>query len=114
MHLRLVSALHKPGTGRLTRVLFAAAPEPAHRAALLENIAVPVPGVVNVLDDRPLAAAIGALAGERGVSIAFGALIAHAQASGHPILIDPANEARWTEIARLRAVEVIAVPATVQ
>jgi len=60
-----------------------------------------------VLDDRPLAAAIAALTAEAGVSIAFGALIDHAQVSGQPILVDPANEGRWMDAAEARRVEVI-------
>lgn len=55
MHLRLVSALHKPTRGRLTRLVQTAAPEPAQRAALIGAIAAPRVGTVVVLDDRPLA-----------------------------------------------------------
>jgi hypothetical protein len=106
MHLRLVSALHKPTGGRLTRILLSA--DAVHRAALMELIAVPRASSVAVLDDRPLAAAIGALTAEPGVSIAFGALIAHAQAAGQPILIDPANRGRWLDAAEARRIEVIA------
>jgi len=110
MHLRLVSALNKPTGGRLTRLLQGV--DVARRAALLEVIAAPRAGAVTVLDDRPLAAAIGALTAEPGVSIAFGALIAHAQASGHPILVDPANVGRWLAAAQARRIEVVTVPAT--
>jgi hypothetical protein len=112
MHLRLVSALHKPTGGRLTRLLRST--DAAHRAALLEVIASPRSGSVTVLDDRPLAAAIGALTAEPGVSIAFGALMAHAQATGHPILIDPANEGRWLAVAEARHIEVVALAAEVR
>jgi hypothetical protein len=114
MHLRLVSALYKPRSGPLTQLLQTAAPDAVQRAALLEHIAVPGRGSVEVLDDRPVAAAIGALTAERGVSIAFGALIAHAQAAGQPILIDPSNRGRWIEVASARKVEVVALPAGVQ
>ena len=114
MHLRLVSAFYKPRSGPLTRLLQTAAPDAAYRAALLEHIAVPGRGSVEVLDDRPLAAAIGALTAERGVSIAFGALIAHAQAAGQPIPVDPCNQARWIDVASARSVEIVALPARVQ
>jgi hypothetical protein len=114
MHLRLVSALYKPRSGPLTQLLQTAAPDAVHRAALLEHIAVPGRGSVEVLDDRLLAAAIGALTAERGVSIAFGALIAHAQAAGQPILIDPSNHGRRIEVASARKVEVVALPAGVR
>ncbi len=106
MHLRLLSALYKPTGGRLTRTLQADAPDPAFRAALIEAIAAPRPAALQVLDDRPLAAAIAALTAEAGVSIAFGALIAHAQTSGQPILVDPANEGRWMDAAGHRRVGV--------
>ena len=112
LHLRLVSALHKPTGGRLTRLLQSI--DVAHRTALVDVIAAPRPGSVTVLDDRPFAAAIGALTAEPGVSIAFGALVAHAQASGHPILIDPTNEGRWLDAARARRVEVVTLPARVR
>ena len=114
MHLRLVSAMHKPTGGRLTRLVQNAAPEAAHRSALIEAIAVPRIGSVTVLDDRPLAAAIGALTAEPGISIAFGALIAHAEVTGHPILIDPANAGRWIDVANARRIEVVSRPATVR
>lgn len=106
MHLRLVSALFKPGRGQLTDELVAAAPDPATRTAMLDRIALPRRGL-RVLDDRPLALAIGALTAERGVSVAFAALIAHAQAAGQPILAVPGNEARWIGVAEGRGVEVI-------
>ena len=114
MHLRLVSALHKPGAGRLTQLLQSAAPDPAYRSALIEAIASPRLGSLTVLDDRPLAAAIGALTSEAGVSIAFAALIAHAQAAGQPVLIDPANAGRWLDTARRRRIEVVTESATVR
>jgi hypothetical protein len=113
MHLRLVSALHKPTGGRLSRLVQTAAPGAAHRAALIDAIATPRAGSVAVLDDRSMAAAIGALTAEPGVSIAFGALIAHAQVTGHPILVDPANEGRWIDAARSRQIEVVTESATV-
>lgn len=109
MHLRLVSALFKPRTGQLTQILQEALPDPALRTAALDRIAVPRRGLI-VLDDRPLAAAIGALTAERGVSLVFAALIAHAQATGQPILIAPGNQARWTEVAEARGVEVVVQP----
>jgi glycogen synthase len=112
MHLRLVSALFKPGTGRLTEALHSVQPDPALRAVLLDRIALPRRGLT-VLDDRPLAAVIGALTAERGVSIAFAALIAHAQAAGQPILIAPGNQARWTDAAETQGVEVMVHPAQV-
>lgn len=112
MHLRLVSALHKPTGGRLNRVLLAV--DIAHRAALLEAISAPRVGSVVVLDDRALAGAIGALTAEPGVSIAFGALIAHAQALGQPILVDPANLGRWVAAAEARRIEVVTMPAIVR
>ncbi|MGH8998880.1 MAG: hypothetical protein ACRDY7_05760 [Acidimicrobiia bacterium] len=112
MHLRLVSALHKPTGGRLNRVLQAV--DIAHRAALLEAIAAPRAGSVEVLDDRPVAGAIGALTAEPGVSVAFGAVIAHAQNSGQPILIDPANVGRWMAVVETRHIEVVTVPANVR
>lgn len=111
LHLRLVSALFKPVAGRLTRHLRVATSDPAQRSALTEAIAAPRSGALAVLDDRPLAAAIGALTAERRTSLAFAALIAHAQSSGQPILIDPANEAPWTEVAARRGLEVISRPA---
>jgi hypothetical protein len=112
MHLRLVSALHKPTGGRLTRLLRSS--DAAHRAALVEVIATPRAGSVTVLDDRPLAAAIGALTAEPGVSIAFGALLAHAQATGHPVLIDPANGGRWMVVAQARGIEAVTLAAEVR
>lgn len=60
-----------------------------------------------------LAAAIGALTAEPGVSIAFGAMIAHAEVMGHPILIDPANAGRWLDAAEARSIEVVTRPAAV-
>lgn len=111
LHLRLVSALFKPAIGRLTQHIHAATFDPAQRSALVEAIAVPRSDALAALDDRPLAAAIGALTAERGVSIAFAAVIAHAQASGQPILIDPVNEAPWIDIATRRGLEVISRPA---
>lgn len=106
MHLRLVSALFKPGTGRLSSVLHAVEPDRALRRVMLDRVAVPRRGLT-VLDDRPLAAAIGELTAEPGVSVAFAALIAHAQASGQAILIAPGNQARWTQVAEARDVEVV-------
>lgn len=112
LHLRLVSAIHKRTTGRLTQ--FIQSVDVAERAAIFDVISVPRPGSVTVLDDRPLAGAIGALTAEPGVSIAFGALIAHAQMTGQPILADPANAGRWTTVAVARAVEVVMAPARVR
>lgn len=109
MHLRLVSGLFKPGTGRLTRLLQAAQPDPELRQSVIDRIAAPRRGLT-VLDDRPLAAAIGALTAEPGVSIAFAALIAHAQAAAQPILIVPDNRARWVEAAEAHGVQVVAHP----
>jgi len=100
LHLRLVSAIHKPTTGRLTQ--FIQSVDVAERATIFDVISAPRPGSVTVLDDRPLAGAIGALTAEAGVSIAFAALIAHAQMTGQPILADPANAARWTAVALAR------------
>jgi hypothetical protein len=80
MHLRFVSALFKSAAGPLSSVLHALEPDPALRLVILERIALPRRGLI-VLDDRPLAAAIGALTAESGVSIAFAALIAHAQSA---------------------------------
>lgn len=111
LHLRLVSTLFKPAVGRLTRHIQAAAPDAAQRASLVEAIAVPRATMLTVLDDRPLAAAIGALTAEPGVSIAFAAVIAHAQSSGQPILIDSTNDAPWTQVAAKRGLEVISRPA---
>ena len=108
MHLRLVSALLKPSGGRLNRQILSLARNPSHRAALVDLVASPRPATMAVLDDRPLAFAIGGLTAEPGVSLAFAALIAHAQASGHPILVAAANEGRWIEVARRRGVEVVA------
>lgn len=113
MHPRLVSALHKPTGGRLTRLVLNAAPTAAHRTALIGAIAAPRLGTVVVLDDRPVAARIGALTAESGVSIAFGAMIAHAEVTGHPILIDPANGGRWMDAAAARRIEVVSQPAVV-
>jgi len=110
MHLRLVSALHKPTGGRLTRLVQTAAPDSTYRAALIDAIATPRADAVVVLDDRPVAAVIGALTAEPGVSVAFGALMAHAQATGHPILIDPANSGRWLAAAAGRRIEVVTRP----
>lgn len=113
MHLRLVSALHKPSGGRLTRLVQTGAPDATHRAALVDAIANPRLGTVLVLDDRPLAGAIGALTAEPGVSIAFGALMAHAQMTGHPILVDPANGGRWIDAAHARRIEIVTRAAVV-
>lgn len=112
MHLRLVSALFKSGVGRLSSVLHALEPDPALRLVILERIAVPRRGLT-VLDDRPLAAAIGALTAESGVSIAFAALVAHAQSAAQPILIGPGNQARWMDVAEARGVEVVVQAARV-
>lgn len=114
LHLRLISALFRPSAGRLTRYVQAVTSEPAQRAALIEAIAVPRPDALTVLDDRPLASAIGALTAERGVSIAFAAVIAHAQSSGQPILVDPSNKAPWVDVATRRGLEVIVRPAELQ
>lgn len=108
MHLRLVSALLKPTGGRMSRQLLAVARDPSHRAALVDLVASPREGTLAVLDDRPLAAAIGGLTSEPGVSLAFAALIAHAQSSGQPIPVASANEGRWMDVARRRGVEVVA------
>lgn len=107
MHLRLVAALFKPGTGQLSQPLQDAYPDPALRLLAMERIAAPR-RAITVLDDRPLAPAIGPLTAERGVSVAFAALIA--QAAGQPILTDPRNEARWADVARARGVEVMVRP----
>ena len=111
LHLRLVSALFRPTAGRMTRYVHELTSEPAQRAALIEAIANPRPDALTVLDDRPLASAIGALTAERGVSIAFAAVIAHAQTSGQPILVDPSNQAPWIDVATSRGLEVIVRPA---
>lgn len=111
MHLRLVAALNKPSSGRLTRLLQSV--DVAHRAAMIDVIASPRRGSVTVLDDRPLAAAIGVLTAEPGVSIAFAAMIAHAQAAGQPIVVDPANEGRWIATAEARHIDVVRLAAAV-
>ena len=109
MFLRLVAALHKPVAGRLSRLLGAAASEPAHRSILLDRITTPRSTSLTLLDDREVAAPIGPLTAEPGVSLAFAALVAHAVAGGEPILIDPANEGRWIDSALDRHVEVFSV-----
>ena len=113
MHLRLVSALHKFTPGRLAQLLHVIAPDGARRASLVEAVGRPNAAWITVLDDRPLAMEIGVLTAEPGVSIAFGALISHSRATGHPIMVDPANQARWMDVARSRGVEVVALPARI-
>lgn len=80
----------------------------------MDVIASPRAGSVTVLDHRPPAAAIGVLTAEPGVSVAFEALMAHAQASGQSVLIDPANAGRWRGAAETRRIEVVTLPAIVR
>lgn len=108
LHLRMMSALYKPTAGRMTQLLHAT--DVAQRTALLKVIASPRPGAVTVLDDRPLAAAIGTLTAAPGVSLPFAALIAHGVATGQPILSDPTNVGRWTAVAEARGAEVVTHP----